>query len=337
MNSIKLKNKSILSLQALLIATTLYMASFTFTIKQENDNPFFTLPFTKTGERSHIDFVEDAHGKEFILKYSNSAKRSINDALGAKVGESVGININQVKILPPQDPSISSIDRMPDQIKTLHTLVPGSSIDKASALDLLHGLKGTSNLKSLMENKELCKIVALDIYLDNCDRHKGNYFYDKLTDQYYAIDMDFIFFHTKRQMEMEKRHEEPYYPYSNLSTTAYSFINNLNVQNLSTKEQKALVRVNKMLRKLISVYPPEKLCNDRIELAKEAHYTYSESDQKKFQAIVEYNFAKVKQLQNLLDQFFYTKQPKSISTKILKSIINPSNLAEQNFWQTINS
>ena len=36
-------------------------------------------------------------------------------------------------------------------------------------------------------------IVALDLFICNTDRHRGNLFYDAVTDTFCAIDMDDIF------------------------------------------------------------------------------------------------------------------------------------------------
>jgi hypothetical protein len=249
---------------------------------------FFTPPLQEIKFVKRIIFVEDAAGKKFILKYPRSPNHALNDALGAKIGEFIGVNINHVKIFPPQDPSLSSVDKFPHQIKTLHTLVPGNEVRQLPNIQVTikSGLKNKSKLRNITKHKDLYKIVALDIFLNNADRHNGNLFYDLDNDHFYAIDMDAI-----------------YYRQHLLATIAYEFIEGLHRKKLSLKEKNILRNIYKILQKLISYYPPEELCNLRKSLAEQAHHQYTESEQEHFKNLVEHNFHEVERLQRLLNRF----------------------------------
>ena len=341
MNTPQIKNKSILGLQALFIATILFVTNFTFGINKDTNTPFFTAPLKTTNKRGRVDFVEDADGKKFILKYNTrGVEYAIHDTLGATVGQSVGVNINSVKIFPPQDTSISSVDRFPTMVKTLHTHVPGEQVCNIETMQkdiyIQGGLTHMDNLNSITKNKKLRKKAALDTYLDNWDGHIVNLFYDKDNDQFYAIDMDMIFCRNKDFL---------------LSSGARRFLKfRKKYAQFSVEEKQALASVNKNLEKLTSEYPPEKLYDKRTEIAKEAHHTYNASEQEKFRTLIEHNFKETKRLQVLLNNIVndtdvksfqilpHTIYKKPISTHfIFKNMAKPSKIAEQNFQQTMNS
>ncbi|HLW72927.1 MAG TPA: hypothetical protein VKR54_02670 [Candidatus Babeliales bacterium] len=271
----------------------LCFTTVTFTSEQQSaSNVFFTLPFKQIACVKRVIFVEDANNQKFILKYPRSPNHALNDALGAHVGESIGTNINHVKIFPPHDSSLSSVDRFPDQIKTVHTLVPGNELKKLGNINnkikIKSGLINKSKLKNLTKHKDLYKIMALDIFLNNWDRHNSNLFYDIENDHFYAIDMDAIFCRQRL-----------------LATTACNFIKSLHKEKLSPEAKIALIQLYKNLQHLMVHYPPEKLCELKKNLAAEAHYAYSESDQETFQNLVEHNFHELqrflRRLKRLLD------------------------------------
>ena len=251
---------------------------------------FFTAPLQQIRRVNRIVFVEDAHNKQFVLKYPRSPNHALNDALGAEVGKSIGVNINDVKIFPPHDPSLSSVDIFPHHIKTLHTLVPGNEVRKMSAVitsffSIRAGLNNKAKLESLTTHKDLYKIIALDIFLNNSDRHNGNLFYDEENDHFYAIDMDAIFY--KKCL---------------LATKAGNFIKGLLKKKLSAQETTALKNLHKILDDLMEQYPPEKLCELKKRLAAQADYAYSELEQETFRELVEHNFNEIKRLQRRLER-----------------------------------
>lgn len=320
MNFFSVKNRSFFAF----FITTVF-SSFSL-IAAEQNNTFFTSPLTEStwNFTCEFDFVQDANGKKFILKYPRSTEHAISDALGAKIGKDVGVNINDVKIFPPKDPSISSVDKHPLSVKTLHTVVPGEEVNSTSYANIwIKDPYHKDYLHNLALHKDLCKIVALDIYLDNWDRHNRNFFYDKQNKKFYAIDMDMIL--------KDGRHN-----FDRRPTQTISFVKTLNKDNLSRAEKNALRQVNKTLHKLTSQYPPEKLQSTRMELAQEAHYTYNPSEQQKFNNLTEYNFKETQKLQVLLKTFDLAVKP--ISTHlILKHMAKPSRAAENSFWETMHS
>lgn len=273
---------------AIINARLLFIVPLCFTSIAFADD-FFTPPLQQIKCVRRIIFVEDAHNKQFILKYPRSPNHALNDALGAEVGTSIGVNINHVKIFPPYDPSLGSVDKFPHHIKTLHTLVPGNEVRKMnnaiSFFSIRAGLTNRAKLESLMTHKDLYKIVALDIFLNNSDRHNGNLFYDEENDHFYAIDMDALF--CKKRL---------------LATKAGNFIQGLDKKRLSPKAKAALKNLHKILDDLITLYPPEKLCELKKRLAAQAHYAYTTLEQENFRKLIEYNFNEIKRLQRRLSR-----------------------------------
>lgn len=257
-----------------------------FVIQLQADD-FFTPPLQQIRCFNRIIFVEDAHKKQFVLKYPRNPNCAVNDALGSVVGKFIGTHINDVKIFPPQSPSLNSVDKYPTKIKTLHTVVPGNEVrkmrDALGYFSIKTGLNTKAKLRKIIKHKDLCKIIALDIFLNNGDRHNGNIFYDKDSNRFYAIDMDAIF--RKKRL---------------LAIKARKFIEDLNTKKLSCQEKIALKKLSQALRALMKQYPPKTLCLLKNSLAAAAGYTYPESEQKTFRKLVGYNFQKLQQLQKLL-------------------------------------
>jgi hypothetical protein len=274
MNALKIK---IIALHCLLFVIQLYA------------DDFFTPPLQQTRCFNRIIFVEDAQGNQFVLKYPRNPNCAVNDALGAIVGKFIGTSINDVQIFPPQTPSLSSVDKYPHKIKTLHTLVPGNEVKKLRDVlgyfSIKTGLTTKEKLRNIVKYKDLCNIIALDIFLNNGDRHNGNIFYDKENNRFYAIDMDAIF--RKKRL---------------LAVKAHKFLEHLNTKKLTYQEKTALKNLSQALHALIKQYPPKTLCLLKKSLAAEAGYTYPKSEQKAFRKLVEHNFEKIKQLQKQLKQ-----------------------------------
>jgi hypothetical protein len=312
MNSIKLKKQSILGLQTLLIVTTIFATHFIFAVDNNTSDNFFTAPLTELYKRDHVLFVQDADSNKFVLKYPNpkfdrSPEHAIHDTLGAKIGLAAEININEVRIFKPYDQSISSVDKYhPEKIKTLHTLVPGKEIGKKQEDDLINGLQNESHLEILTANIGLCKIAALDTFLDNNDRHNENLFYKKKTNQYHAIDMDYIFpqaLFLPNNNELSNIYDE-HKPedFNFMSSRSADFLKNLKLEQLSLENIMALKEYEKTLSYLISNYPPKKLYSEWMSIAQEVDYKYSESKQKNILTLIEYNFHETKLLQEQLQQ-----------------------------------
>jgi hypothetical protein len=327
MNTLQTKNRSIITLQSVFFASTLFAHGFAFSAeKTPSAEAFFSGPLEATRISyftylSEFDYVTDTNNKKFILKYSRP-HLAITDALGTKMGEKV-CNINRIKIFPPHDASISSVDRNPDKTKTLHICVPGKEVREVirdhqkkntehlickNEFSIQYGLRNKETLETLTKHKDLAPIVALDIYVNNYDRHNGNIFYDEQSNHFYAIDMNTAF--------------DGGYP---LSTSTCCFVKQLNKQQLSQQEKQALMSVNKALHDLSSQYPPEKVCQLRTNLAEKAHHVYTTKNQEIFRNFVEDNFYNVKCLQGLLDDITSENMLQRMARK-LKGPIDQKNV-----------
>src|SRR5579863_4095121 len=208
MNTLQTKNRSIIALQSLFFGIQLCVASFIFAAEKTPSAPeaFFSGPLKTTETGWKVDRVTDTNNNKFILKY-HWHPTAIREAVSTEIGKDV-CNINRIKIFPPHDASISSVDRMPNDIKTLHIYVPGKEVGEVindhrrkntehhickNEFSIEYGLKDKETLEILTKHKDLAPIVALDIYVNNHDRHNGNIFYDEQSNHFYAIDMDRAF------------------------------------------------------------------------------------------------------------------------------------------------
>jgi hypothetical protein len=91
-------------------------------------------------------------------------------------------------------------------------------------------------------HKQLPIIVALDLFLCNTDRHKGNLFYDEKADSFCAIDMDNIY-----------RRNLPFYAGQNIANMIKD------KKKFTSKEIEALKVVKQTLEFLLQKYPYDKL------------------------------------------------------------------------------
>lgn len=286
-----------------LITQSLFISalSMSFFIVSSEKETFFTAPFqTRPGNNRYgrILFLEDVHGKHFLLKEPRSPEHAIHDALGAKIGEALGVNINSIKIFPPQDPSITSIPSIPQNyftgITTLHTQVPGEEVRdcqkmRGKNIDIKCGLCNRVALENITKYKTLRPIVARDVATDDTDRYNGNLFFDNKTNHFYAVDMDFTFINILRNRTD-----------NHVAKVTLEFLQGLNSKKLSYKEIKALTAVNNTLQNFQTIYPPKKLYDEWMSIAEEARYEYSSSKQKFIQDSLEKNHDQISEVQKQL-------------------------------------
>lgn len=256
----------------------------------------FTPPFTVTGlANSTTFFVDDAAHHHFVLKYHpRGPKRAIHDALGAYIGKSIGLNINEVELF-----AINPIGQSQDGVTTLHTLVPGKAVRNIKAMDkkicIKRGIRKEKTLRNLVEYKQLCDIIAFDIFVDNTDRHNGNLFFNGQTGLFYAIDLDHGF---KSAFTLAYTPHE--YDFVTVATRTYRFIKTL--KNLSHSEIAALKRVQQTLQSLANLYPSAVLFEEWMLLAQKAHVIYNPREQEKLKKYLEYNAGEVERLIALLNK-----------------------------------
>lgn len=243
-------------------------------------------------------FLKDHNQQTFVFKMYRSTENAIHEALGSYIGTSVGIRINKVRIIPAKMPFVGK-DATCKYAATLHTCVPGVEIAQIDnmpySVDIYGGLKSVDNLKSLIHNGDLCDIVALDIFLNNFDRHSGNYLFDQKTDHYYAIDMDHIFYAARTVPNMidEEACDIPQALagifQNNVASNAYWFLKRLTREELSDEEVTALKRVASTLKILLSTYPPQKLFDAWMWQAQQADYIYTDAKKGYIRTMIHYN------------------------------------------------
>ena len=141
-------------------------------------------------------------------KVENKLVSCIRDALAAYLAKELAI-AQSVEIIPAGKSFPGKVnDSWP---ATLHSIAPGKSIrEQKNSKYYQLALKQrrpidielvpieqrwlTERMIAQMTwHKQLPVIIALDLFLCNTDRHRGNLFYDAETDSFCAIDMDNIF------------------------------------------------------------------------------------------------------------------------------------------------
>lgn len=166
------------------------------------------------GYTGKVTLVKDSKGKEYVKKeavedtdpmsaggramyvYSAAAESTVSD-----MAEDVGIPSAKVRMTPAkngdklgstlQDVAKGKIkaDSSPDPLIS-HQL---GSIEVDPFPRYQKSGLGIKNLEA-MRNKDSAKILALDTFTGNADRHDGNLFYEEKTKRYTAIDNGLAFY-----------------------------------------------------------------------------------------------------------------------------------------------
>lgn len=145
----------------------------------------------------YISFVR-INGEEYIVKqkkseYFRKMVSVVRDAITAHIAEDFGI-AHRVAIIPAGK-RFAGKPRT-DWPATLHTIAPGKMIkaqdSKYDGMNIKQADIGFRRdmLTWMMKHPTLIMMVALDTFLCNHDRHRGNLFYHAKTDSFCAIDMD---------------------------------------------------------------------------------------------------------------------------------------------------
>lgn len=196
----------------------------------------------------YISFVR-INGEEYIVKQkkSNYFKKIVSvvrDAITAHIAEDFGI-AHRVAIIPagkkfPGKPRT-------DWPATLHTIAPGKMVkaqnSKYNGMNIKQADVGFRRdmLSWMMKHPVLIMMVAMDTFLCNHDRHRGNLFYQAKNDSFCAIDMDSSF------------------KYNLCALACKNFtamINNRNLR-LSGREIETLITYKEYLEFLIDRHRPE--------------------------------------------------------------------------------
>lgn len=209
----------------------------------------------------YISFVR-INGQEYIVKQKKSdcfrkIVSVVRDAITAHIAEDFGI-AHRVAIIPagkrfPGKPRT-------DWPATLHTVAPGKMIkaqnSKYNGMNIKQADVGFTRdmLTWMMKHPTLIMMVALDTFLCNHDRHRGNLFYHQRTDSFCAIDMDSAF------------------KYNLCALACKNFTKMINDRNLrlTTREINTLISYKEYLEFLIERHHPEQtleLYNSFVERA----------------------------------------------------------------------
>lgn len=197
-----------------------------------------------------ISFVT-TKGKEFLVKQKRFLYKLLGaarDPLTAHVAEALypitkGYIAHQVDISPAgQELKGKPYKEWP---ATIHTIAPGmvmrdfkGKVFPYSHIKMQQGEIGITRamVTSMAAHWQLAVIAALDTFLCNHDRHKGNLFYRMDTDTFCAIDMDSSY----------------KYNLAELSYTTFRQL--LKKPNFNAKEIKALIRYRNTLRFLLDTF-----------------------------------------------------------------------------------
>ena len=209
-------------------------------------------------------------GKQrYILKQkkdiSQIAASAMRDSFAAYIARNLGIT-HLVKIIAPEDNILGKVYQ--NYPATVHTIVPGVTIrnlinSKYSYLTLQLITLSKLNekwldtiLPQISWHKQLSIMVALDLFLCNTDRHRGNIFYDESTDSFYAIDMDNIY-----------RLNMPEIACAHLDRMIY-----VDKRKFTKQEIEALMILKSTLERLLKKYTPHKLIDCLHKCAHKAGY-----------------------------------------------------------------
>lgn len=209
----------------------------------------------------YISFVR-INGKEYIVKQKKSdcfrkIVSVVRDAITAHIAEDFGI-AHRVAIIPAGK-KFAGKPRT-DWPATLHTIAPGKMIKaQDSEYDGMNIKQADIGFRRdmlvwMMKHPTLIMMVALDTFLCNHDRHRGNLFYHAKTDSFCAIDMDSAFKYNLCALACK-----------NFTKMIY----NKNVR-LTTREINTLISYKEYLEFLIERHHPEQtleLYNAFIEKA----------------------------------------------------------------------
>lgn len=211
----------------------------------------------------YISFV-DIGGVEYIVKQKkeNCLRKIggvIRDAITAHIAEDFGI-AHRVAVIPAGKKFAGK--RIAQWPATLHTIAPGKMIkaqnSKYDGMNIKQADIGFRRdmLMWMMKHPVLIMVVAMDTFLCNHDRHRGNLFYQQKTDSFCAIDMDSSF------------------KYNLCALACKNFtamINNRNLR-LSGREIETLITYKEYLEFLIDRHCPEEMLDLYDQFAQEAGF-----------------------------------------------------------------
>jgi len=323
--------------------TLLTFMSFNSFCAEQPQKPFFKEPLTEYKKEDWrnagrynkgIRFFIDANGNHFVMKYQKNAQTAIHDTLGARIANDLKIPSNQVILLPTGSLFMGETLKHPT---TIHTHAPGKAINTITMpyyINIKNGLSIPKNLDSITKNKTLGDFVAFNLVFNRNDTQPDNIFYEQKTDQFYTIDFGNIF-HTV--LKIPNENNDLYSPYgdnqdirdrvypkptihdnspfwnSNMQASeAREFIQTLKNTFILSLEVDALERLNTKLQEIITKYPAEKIYDEWMKIAQEAHYEYSPQKKECIKVMLKYTLDECKQLHEEIDTLIKESRDKFI-------------------------
>ncbi len=155
---------------------------------------------------SFITILKTEDKKYFIVKQKKNWGSVERSALWMILSSTIALTVknilSQKVCIVKKDLSFPG-KKYHDQIAILMTQVPGVMVracNKHNKLSIKQRKKEERKviligvtcevIKNMSKHSDLARIVALDTFIGYSDRHRGNFFYDKKTDRFWAIDMD---------------------------------------------------------------------------------------------------------------------------------------------------
>jgi hypothetical protein len=208
-------------------------------------------------KNSFISYV-NINESPYIVKQKKDATKQIalvRDALAAYIAQDLGI-AHSVQIISAQDYIQGKKYRnLPAALLTLASgkMIQDLHDNRYGELCLKQRFPACNSspgrwltetiIYQMTWHWQLPLIIALDLFLSNPDRHRGNFFYDQTTDRFCLIDMDNIF-----------RWDLP-----TLARKKLDIMVNVDKKKFSRKEIKALIKVRDTLTLLLKKYTPDKI------------------------------------------------------------------------------
>jgi hypothetical protein len=255
-----------------------------------------------------IIFLEDKGKQKFILKfYEDHQKEEVFcEYLGSFIGTSLAIPVNKVEIVK-EDSFLKKINNG-SCLATLHECVPGKELCKwfeeaPNGICLKGGIISDKHLQCLPLSDDLCDIMALDIFLNNGDRHNENCFFDEKNVRYYAIDMGDIFLDVQKFPNVESKDEFFFVEGKWIAENTYHFLSTLDIKHIAREQKAALKRVGYTLKRLMDFYPEESLCDMWLSVAQEIQYLYTESKKKYLKFFIQKNIYWVSKIIEMIEEF----------------------------------
>src|SRR5260221_3930335 len=184
----------------------LFISNYSYSKISVNETVYLEGGFES--KNAFINYVV-INGIRYIVKQKKACKKTIisviRDALAAYIAKDLGIAHSVEIISPDNDINGKIYQHCPATLlgiakgKIIRHLAQDHKFFQLSLqqrnlnnLDekILNKWLNETIISQITWHKQLPIIIALDLFVCNSDRHRGNLFYDDITDSFCAIDMD---------------------------------------------------------------------------------------------------------------------------------------------------